>query len=80
VEERQVPLLIAYPLQVAVEKINEAGYEVEVVKTLPPRYQEPPDAAYRVIRQLIRAGKVVELTVTIDPEKGGELDGISYRS
>ncbi len=79
-EDRQLPLLIAYPLQVAVERLNEAGYEVEIIKTLPPKYQEPPDAAYRVIRQSLRAGKVVELTVTIDPGKGGEIDGISYRS
>ena len=77
-EQGQLPLLIAYPLPVAEERLLQTGCQVEIKKTLPPGYVETGNEHYRVVRQQLKSSKVVELTVALDLGKGGEQDGFPY--
>ena len=68
---KELPQLTAYPQSLAVEKLHEEGYVVNVVKSLPPGYVENSDDIYRVARQRLLQNKLVELVVTIDFGKRG---------
>ncbi len=68
---KELPQLIAYPLNLAKERFQEEGYGVTVVKSLPPGCIESSDAVYRVMRQRLLQNKLVELVVTIDFGKRG---------
>ncbi len=70
-KREEPPLYVAYPLEVAAERLKEAGFQVKVIKTLPPGYAESGSAVYRVIRQRLNHSNAVELTVTTDPVKRG---------
>lgn len=74
----QLPYMVAYPLEVAEKRLWKVGYQVKIEKTLPPGYKEPEKARYRVVRQHLNEGNVVELVVTLDLGKGGEMNGFPY--
>lgn len=66
----EMPQVIAFPLEPAREKLARAGFEVRIIKTLPPNFSKS-DVDYRVVRQRLIHNKLVELVITVDIGKRG---------
>jgi len=57
----------AYPLNYAMAKLEENGYEVVLKHTQPPEGQPPSVESGRVIRQRYLGNNLVELLVSLNP-------------